>query len=493
MSNFLGETDSESDSDYEFPTAQVVKHQGQMSVDEEISKITDRLEFLAGMVPSPARDTPTVAFQNKKSRERPEYRGRGHVQDMTSQREARDTSRDSATVRPPRVLRENVNLGNISQPQQRVKDSGVSRQDIPTSCEYRGVGPRGPSLSPKPMKRRLKLEEFPARKDFQWDDMHTGVNPRHITMRKVPTFSGRDYESWNDWLLSFERVARNAGLSDDRILAMRFSECISGTALSFYNRMTPQDQDSWQSTKYQFSARFGLEGYATQGRLQLANLSIKEGESATAYKQRFVEAWEKVYPHHGGRTNMRDDLMVDKFLETIQDREACMFIGQQNPITVDQACQALGSWLMGRARVTQQNICVGFRTNSNKDVQKGQSEVANSNDALKQELANLKDKLERVMQSSRDRSGGRRNKSGNGNNQNKDNGQRRWKSPPSHIRERYVIPANMKREGCWFCGNTAKPFHSIRDCPTRLRQEALTPGSTVRAQHAKVAQQQVNC
>jgi hypothetical protein len=63
-------------------------------------------------------------------------------------------------------------------------------------------------------------------------------------MRKLNNFSGNKIESWQDWLMSFERTTCNAGLFDDEILAMRFSECLSGVALSFYNRMTIKEQES---------------------------------------------------------------------------------------------------------------------------------------------------------------------------------------------------------------------------------------------------------
>jgi hypothetical protein len=72
---------------------------------------------------------------------------------------------------------------------------------------------------------------------------------------------------------------------------MRFSECLSGVALSFYNRMTIKEQESWQLTKALFNSRFGVEVYASQGRSLLNSLRIKERQSDVAYKQRFVEAW----------------------------------------------------------------------------------------------------------------------------------------------------------------------------------------------------------
>jgi hypothetical protein len=72
--------------------------------------------------------------------------------------------------------------------------------------------------------------------------------------------------------------------------------------------------------------------------------------------------------------------MVDKFIETLQDREACMFIGQQRPKTVDQACEALNSWLMGRDRVSQQNVYAGFKSTATQETsanKKSVNEVAN--------------------------------------------------------------------------------------------------------------------
>jgi hypothetical protein len=103
-------------------------------------------------------------------------------------------------------------------------------------------------------------------------------------MRKMVYFSGKETESWQDWLMSFKRTTRNAGLFGDEILVMRFSECLAGVALSYYNRLTIEEQDSWQLTKALFNYWFENEGYASHGRSQLNYLSINDRESSVAYK-----------------------------------------------------------------------------------------------------------------------------------------------------------------------------------------------------------------
>jgi hypothetical protein len=145
--------------------------------------------------------------------------------------------------------------------------------------------------------------------------------------------------------------------------------------------------------------------------------------------------------------------MVDKFIETIQDREACMFIGQQRPKTVDQACEALDSWLMGRHRVSQQNVYAGFRNTATQETaanKKPLNETVNPEiQRLSGELSDLIKSLDRVLQGQK----GRKFRP----NQRQNAGQRQWRSPPAHIREKYKLPTNMKHEGCWWCGSDTHP------------------------------------
>jgi hypothetical protein len=99
--------------------------------------------------------------------------------------------------------------------------------------------------------------------------------------------------------------------------------------------------------------------------------------------------------------------MVDKFIKTIQDCKACMFIGQQRPRTVDQACEALDSWLMGRDRVSQQNIYAEFKSTAPNETVVNKKPIADTEKTeiqrLTKKLNDLKKSLDRVLQSQRDR------------------------------------------------------------------------------------------
>jgi hypothetical protein len=470
MSEFLGTSSEKSEEcSLTFPKT---NGNEQLHVDDEIDMITKRIEFLRDMVDSPSRNTPTVII-NRRGASQDEYEDEDVENTTPHQTDMRQVARD--TIRQPF---RRIDIANV---RQKSKDSNIPRSMSPRPYrqgQFRRIE------SQSPVRRQMR----PIKKHIpQWDDT---PDRKGCTMRKLNNFSGKEIESWQDWLMSFERTTRNAGLFDDEVLAMRFSECLSGVALSFYNRMTIEEQESWQLTKALFNSRFGVEGYASQGRSALNSLRIKERESAVAYKQRFVEAWERAYPSHGGRTNKCDELMVDKFIETIQDREACMFIGQQRPRTVDQACEALDSWLMGRDRVSQQNVYAGFKSTAVHETlanKKPMNTPENSEiQRLTSELNELKKSLDRVLQSQKDRKSRQ--------NQRQPAGQRQWRSPPAHIREKYNLPVNMKRQGCWWCGADSHPRHSIRDCPVRLGQEAQRPGSTYKkpgpVEHARIAGQE---
>ncbi len=102
---------------------------------------------------------------------------------------------------------------------------------------------------------------------------------------------------------------------------------------------------------------------------------------------------------------------------------------------------------------------------------------------LTSELAELKKAVEKVLSSQNDR---RQQKRYNG-------GKREWHSPPPKIKERYILPPNSKKSGCWFCGEDKFPRHNIARCPKRLAQEAARPGSTVRNyEAARLVSQQEN-
>jgi hypothetical protein len=135
--------------------------------------------------------------------------------------------------------------------------------------------------------------------------------------------------------------------------------------------------------------------------------------------------------------------MVDKFIKTIQDHKACIFIGQQRPLTEDQACEALDSWLMGRNRVGQQSAYAGVKPVPSKEtfvIKKGANDSNPKIEQLTNELSELKKSLNRVLQSNRDRKVQQSEKL--------KGARKHWKSPSPHIRQKYNLPNNNKCEGC---------------------------------------------
>ena len=93
--------------------------------------------------------------------------------------------------------------------------------------------------------------------------------------------------------------------------------------------------------------------------MALNKLTPNEGESAEAYKHRFIRVFDELYPGQPTKTDVRDPRMVDRFLETIKDKDLCFHLGTKDPVTVDQCCRGLwGSYFHSRAKLptTRQSL-----------------------------------------------------------------------------------------------------------------------------------------
>ena len=88
-----------------------------------------------------------------------------------------------------------------------------------------------------------------------WDNFDAGYRPR-----RPANFTGEEKESWHDWLLNFERIRRSHMAEDDETtICSIFGDCLSGQALSFFNRLPRRSQYDWEAVKEAFEERFGLE------------------------------------------------------------------------------------------------------------------------------------------------------------------------------------------------------------------------------------------
>ena len=128
-------------------------------------------------------------------------------------------------------------------------------------------------------------------------------------------------------------------------MAFKFSECLEGTALNYFNRLGVELQPPWATVKERFNKRFGPSSKEYEARLALNKLTPAEGESAEAYKHRFIRVLDELYPGQPTRTDLRDPRMVDRFLETIKDQELCFHLGTKDPASVDDCCAEMAKYL----------------------------------------------------------------------------------------------------------------------------------------------------
>lgn len=72
------------------------------------------------------------------------------------------------------------------------------------------------------------------------------------------------------------RAGKHVGLCDDREIVIHFSECLEDTALSFFNRLTPMEQDSWRLAKERFDACFGYGWLDPRGKTNMLPYASKK-------------------------------------------------------------------------------------------------------------------------------------------------------------------------------------------------------------------------
>ena len=127
---------------------------------------------------------------------------------------------------------------------------------------------------------------------------------------------------------------------------MYFTECLKGVALRFFNKnLGHEEQSSWRLCRERFQLRFGAPAENARGRAELAGMTLKKGESAMAFCQRFVETWEKVYTSVKVETSTRDPYMVERFISAIGDDHAIVHVACQPHETLDEVCKSLQQWL----------------------------------------------------------------------------------------------------------------------------------------------------
>ena len=362
----------------------------------------------------------------------------------------------------------------------RPEEEGSEERDRETAQSRGYTPPSGTMVLPYD---RRPPPQFQARKrNVTWQDDQWGYRPRRPT-----PFKGEERESWNDWVLNFERVMR-AYMGSEQEACAAFADSLEGLALSFFNRLPYRKQTSWVEIRKEFDQRFGLEHGSYRHRAALDALKWREPTPPLEHKQKFVEAWEKVYPRHFPDTGFPDDLLVDAFLRTITDTDLITFIGRQSPETVDQVCRLMQSWLNGKARSNTLSARLGAVTREELPTaspRKQETSAENKElEALRKQVAELQGTLKGLTMQRRNspQRGGMRGQRGRGGYYQ--GSQPRERPHPvgiKAIRELYKLPRPIPSSPlgiCFWCGGQTSASHNVHCCPERLRQEEAHPGST---------------
>mgnify|MGYP001240218393 FL=1 len=198
--------------------------------------------------------------------------------------------------------------------------------------------------------------------------------------RRPDSFTGEPGDSWSAWQANFERKLVFAEIDNDFDKVVYFSESLKGIALRFYNsNLSSDEQSSWAKCRKRFQSRFGAPAENAVGRTELASMSLKKGETAMAFCQRFIEAWEKVYTSVKISTSKADPYMVEQFIAAINDQKAIVHVACQPHATLDEVCRGLQQWLDANSFAGNQKSGMGQKR-SRQDLNLPEMPVYNSVD-----------------------------------------------------------------------------------------------------------------
>ena len=408
---------------------------------------------------------------------------------------ARDQLESNSKGRHSNVLNE---LGNAPDPtgsgdtnlslqdlQRRLRDLEMgqckseleNKENVPTSGDMVGVGRR------RTLSRRSGGGREPEREtssDSSSDRSLCSSKVWKRSFRRPDPFSGEQNESWPDWQAAFERKLQFAGVTSDKDRVMFFTDSIKGSALRFFNKnLSHDEQSSWRLCKERFQARFGISVQNARGRAELAEMSLRKGESAMAFCQRFIEAWEKVYTSTKVETSSQDPYVVDKFIYAIGIEPAIMHVACQPHETLDEVCQSLQLWLDANSFAEQQRF-VGknklrlevpdlpvYTHQGDKTLR--DSEIIGQLKALQKAASQAKGGLKSQRKLAK--------KAGVVVDDNSMKRATSFRIP--NWAKVYKLKEPVVPGACWFCGEKVSPRdHNVRNCPIRRKMEENNPGST---------------
>ena len=167
--------------------------------------------------------------------------------------------------------------------------------------------------------------------------------------RRPAFFEGKDGEVWQEWKRTFLRYLRIGRIEDDYVATTRLGECLRGIALSFYNQLTDEEQDSAALTIVKMDKRFGGENDATKGKVELGKLRLLSHYTAESYCQRFLGAYRRTFPNARIIEEDIDPERVLIFIGYLNCFQAERHLATGNPKTIAKACELLQGWINGHA------------------------------------------------------------------------------------------------------------------------------------------------
>ena len=170
----------------------------------------------------------------------------------------------------------------------------------------------------------------------------SGIQTPAAGLRMRPrTYDGRT--SWREYRSHFERVCRLNGWQALRLDYLWVS--LEGAALSYIESLPASRTADYNATCQSMEERFGESQLAEVFRSELRGRRRRKGESLPALGQEVRRLVQYAYPGVG--YDALEEIAVERFRESLDDREQRMIIRQSHPRTLEEAVKAatdMESW-----------------------------------------------------------------------------------------------------------------------------------------------------
>ena len=162
-----------------------------------------------------------------------------------------------------------------------------------------------------------------------------GMNPSvHVPLPRQMEYDGSSV-SFVAFLESFNAGAEMAGWQDAQKL-YRLRQSLRGEALEYFTtQLSEEDKPSFDAAVQVLQSRFEEKKAPATYRAQLRNRQMQPKESATEFLAALKKLAVRAYPETNNKT--RDSIVLQHFLNGLQDHQAAMHIGMKQPATLEEA------------------------------------------------------------------------------------------------------------------------------------------------------------